>query len=103
MDTTTDPRLCQRCLIRPAAEGQTIPVPDYKRVSALTTDPDPVVAHVASASLAVRREVEDWKKLAAAETDPAKAENLRKAAVVASDLAAQLAVVVQDAKAVSVP
>lgn len=97
----TTSTLCACCRLHPAAaEHPTVDLPKVKR---LVHSEDQTVAHVAAVTMAFAGEVEDWKRLAAAEEDPQRAENLRKAGAVAAGMVEQLSIVAQDAEAVSVP
>lgn len=95
-------QLCACCKVHPVTAGAH-PTVDISRVRTRAHDEDPTIAHVASVALAFATEVEDWKRLAAAATDPQQAENYRKHAAVATALVHQLSIIAQDAEAVSKP
>lgn len=95
--------LCHRCKARPAAAPGDVDAadPTPRRLLELARDPNPAVAHAAGASIGYTRDVEGWKRLAAEQTDPERAEYFRKHAAVAAETAKTTAQVAQDAKAVS--
>lgn len=98
----TELALCHACKARPAgtdADVDAAVVPH--RITALARDENPAVAHVAGVAIAYRNDVEGWKRQAAAETDPARAEVFRKHAAVSVETAKALEQVAIDAKAVS--
>ncbi len=106
-DTTVDDllrthALCACCKVHPVSHGEH-PAVDLGRVKRLAHDDNPAVAHLAAVTMAFASEVEAWKRLAAeaATEHPRRAENCRKNAAVAKGMVDQLAILTQDAKAVS--
>lgn len=99
--TTAPPQLCACCQLHPVSTGTHDHTVDTARLRRFAADTNLAVAHVAGVGLAFASEVEEWKHLAAAETDPARAENFRKGAAVAAGMVAACEVLAQDVKAVS--
>lgn len=100
----TAPALCASCQTHQASTAPPLAAQDIPaRLAKLSRDPDPAVAHVAGAALVWHQESEHqqqrlaWAARHDADSLPAR----RRDAAISQALAAELAVVAHDAKAVS--
>lgn len=95
-----EPQLCHSCRTNPIADKADARVTNM-RLLRMARDENKAVAHIAAAALAHGYDARAWDRIAARAQDPNDLSNARRNAAIHREVSQQLAVVAQDAQAVT--